>query len=365
MKIAEILHCLECMADPALQENYDNTGLLTGNPVWECPGVLVTLDATEEVVEEAAALNCNLIVAHHPIIFHGLKKITGRNYVEKTVISAIKKDIAIYAIHTNLDNILAGVNGRMADRLGLVDRKIISPRPGSLRKIYTFAPLDYAEKVRAALFEAGAGHIGNYSETSFNSEGSGTYKAGSEASPFLGKKGERHTEKETRVEVIFPSYLQQKVIKALLEAHPYEEVAYDVVSLGNADQSVGSGLWGRLPEKMKEQAFLAFVRERFQLPLIRHTRLNDRAVENVALCGGAGSFLIFNALSLAVDFFITSDIKYHEFFEANDQMVIADIGHFESEQFTVELIHDKLREKFPNFAVLKSGVKTNPVHYYL
>jgi dinuclear metal center YbgI/SA1388 family protein len=364
MKIAEIISPLESLAPLAYQENYDNAGLITGHGQWDCSGVLLTLDATEPVIAEAIAKGYNLIIAHHPIIFGGLKKITGKNYVEKAVIAAIKNDIALYALHTNLDNVLSGVNGRIADRLGLIDRQVLAPKSSTLKKMYSFVPLDHAEEVRNALFHAGAGWIGNYSEASFNAEGMGTYKAGPGANPFAGKMGERHAEKEIKIEVIFPGHLQAQVLEALLEAHPYEEVAYDLVDLANPGKAVGSGLVGRLPASMEEEDFLAFVKDRFQLSLIRHTRLNKRPVQKIALCGGAGSFLIFNALDAGADFFISSDFKYHEFFDANDRLVLADIGHFESEQFTIDLFYDILREKFPNFAVLKSGTKTNPVHYY-
>jgi len=364
MKIADIIKALEMIAPPVYQEAYDNSGLLTGDSEWNCQAVLVTLDATEHVIEEAISRGCNLIIAHHPIIFGGLKKINGKNYVEKAVIAAIRNNIALYAFHTNLDNVTAGVNGRIADRLGLTDRRVLAPKPAALKKIYTFVPVEHAEKVRTTLFAAGAGRIGNYSEASFNAEGLGTYRAGPGAHPFIGQVGERHTEKEIRIEVIFPAYLQQGILQALLAAHPYEEVAYDLVELANVHPGIGAGLTGQLPQPMSETDFLAVLKQQFQLQVIRHTKLTGRPVNRVAVCGGAGSFLIFNALSSNADFYITSDIKYHEFFDANDRMVLADIGHFESEQFTIDLFYDILSEKFPTFAVLKSGIKTNPVHYY-
>jgi len=365
MQIAEIIALLESVAPPSLQEHYDNAGLLTGNAGWPCTGALCTLDATEEVIKEAVQQNCNLVVAHHPIIFGGLKKINGKNYVEKAVITAIKNDIAIYAIHTNLDNVLAGVNGMMAGKLGLVNTRILAPKEATLKKLYTFVPLEQAEQVRAALFAAGGGHIGNYNECSFGVEGTGTFKGGEDTNPFVGKPGERHYEKELKVEVIFPSYLQAPVVKALLAAHPYEEVAYDVVDLANAHPRIGSGLVGELPEPMPETAFLTLLKQSFNLSLIRHTALLGRPVKKVALCGGAGSFLVSKALASGADVYVTADMKYHEFFDANDRIVIADIGHFESEQFTIDLLAAILREKFPTFAVLKTAVKTNPVHYFV
>ncbi|MEP7255542.1 MAG: Nif3-like dinuclear metal center hexameric protein [Ferruginibacter sp.] len=365
MKIQDITSFLESVAPPVLQESYDNAGLLTGNGNWDCTGVITTLDTTEEVVLEAIEKKCNLIVAHHPIIFGGLRKITGKNYVEKTVITAIKNDIAIYAIHTNLDNVLHGVNAAIADKLGLINRAILQPKSGTLKKLFTFVPVAHAEKLRSAIFAAGAGHISNYSECSFNTKGEGTFKPGEGTNPFTGKIGERHTEEEMKLEMIFPAWLENKILIAMMAAHPYEEVAYDIVSLENQNQQVGSGLVGDLAEPVKETEFLNLLKEKFNLSVIRHTPLKGKPVKKVALCGGAGSFLIGAAIAAGADFYISADIKYHEFFDANGRLVVADIGHYESEQFTIDLLFDILRQKFPTFAVLKTGVKTNPVHYFL
>jgi dinuclear metal center YbgI/SA1388 family protein len=364
MQISAILGFLESLAPPAYQESYDNAGLITGSSSWECAGVLTTLDATEEVVKEAILRGCNLIVAHHPIVFRGLKRLNGANYIERTVIAAIKGDVAIYAIHTNLDNVTAGVNGRIAALLGIVGGKPLLSREGVLQKLFCFVPVDHLEAVRSAVFAAGAGHIGRYSECGFAAEGSGTFLAGEGTQPFIGQQGSRHTEKEARLEVILPAHLSGNVVKAMIGAHPYEEVAYDLVALANTHPEVGSGLVGELGEEMPERAFLDRIKSVFGVPVIRHTRLTGRGVKRVAVCGGAGSLLISNALSAGANFYITSDVKYHEFFDAGDGMVIADVGHFESEQFTVDLLFEVLREKFRNFAVLKSDVKTNPVHYY-
>ncbi len=364
MKIKDIINVLENTASPSLQEPYDNAGLITGNEQQECMGVVCALDATEAVVDEAIERGCNMVVAHHPVIFKGLKRITGKNYVERTVIKAIKNDIAVYAMHTNLDNVITGVNGRMADRLGLINRAVLLPRPGTLKKLFNFVPVEHAQTLRAAVFNAGGGHIGNYSQCSFNMEGLGTFKGEEGTHPFAGIAGKLHHEKEIKVEVIFPAWLEQKIIQALIAAHPYEEPAYDVIRLENTHRYIGAGLTGSLPQPMEESAFLAFLKESFQLRGIRHTALKGRPIQQVALCGGAGSFLIFNALHANADIFISADIKYHEFFDADNRMVIADIGHFESEQYTVDLLHDILLEKFPTFAVLKTAVNTNPVFYY-
>jgi dinuclear metal center YbgI/SA1388 family protein len=364
MKIADIVTCLESVAPPSLQEGYDNAGLLTGQASWTCTGVLCTLDATEAVIQEAIEKNCNCVVAHHPIIFSGLKKINGKNYVERAIITAIKNDIAIYAIHTNLDNVLAGVNGKMADRLSLTNRQILSPKPATLKKLFTFVPVEQAEQVRAAIFSAGGGHIGNYSECSFGVEGAGTFKGGPGTHPFAGKPGERHAEKELKIEVVFPAWLQGAITGAMMAAHPYEEVAYDVIDLFNSHPGLGAGLFGQLPQPMEEKAFLALVKKQFGVPVIRHTPLQGKPVQKIALCGGAGSFLVSKALAAGADVYITADMKYHEFFDADGRLVIADIGHFESEQFTTDLLAAHLQEKFPTFAVLKTGIVTNPVHYF-
>ncbi len=365
MKISEIIRSLEEWAPLSLQESYDNAGLITGDSSWNCSGILITLDATKAVIEEAIANNCNLVLAHHPIIFGGLKKINGKNYVEEAVITAIKNDIAVYAIHTNLDNIISGVNARIADKLGLLNPKILLPKENQLRKLYTFVPEAQLEKVRLAIFEAGAGGIGNYSECSFNTPGTGTFKGAENTNPFVGKPGERHCENEVRLEVIFPAWIQSKLLNALFSSHPYEEVAYDVVTLQNNFQDTGSGLIGELQEELSEEAFLKQIKTAFGLKLIRHTPLRGKKVKKVALCGGAGSFLIGRAVAAGADFYITGDVKYHEFFDANGRLVIADIGHYESEQFTTDLLFEHLQRKFPTFALLKAKTVTNPVNYFI
>lgn len=364
MQIANFLAALEQWAPPSLQEEYDNSGLITGNSQWNCKGILVCLDATEAVLAEAQSRGCNLVIAHHPIVFKGLKRITGRNYVERTIIEAIKKDIAIYAVHTNLDNIINGVNSAMADKLHLEQRQILHPKKEQLKKLFTFVPEADAEQVRAAIFKAGAGHIGNYSETSFNTSGMGTFKPGEGANPTIGSIGKREEVAEIKMEVIFPGWLQNGIIRAMKEAHPYEEVAYDIVSLDNDLQQVGSGLVGKLPQPVSEGQFLQILKKAFGLSVIRHTVLSGKMIEKVALCGGAGSFLTQAAISSGADAYVTADVKYHEFFDADGHLLLADIGHWESEQFTIDLIHDYLKDKFPTFAVLKTGVKTNPVEYF-
>jgi dinuclear metal center YbgI/SA1388 family protein len=364
MQISGIISLLESLAHPSLQESYDNAGLITGDPEWNCSGILCSLDSTEEVINEAIQKKCNLIVAHHPIIFSGLKKINGKNYVEKAVITAIKNDIAIYAIHTNLDNVLNGVSGRMASLIGLQNTEVLSLKTATLKKLFTFVPIDKAEQVKEAIFKAGGGFIGNYSECSFTVEGTGTFKAGVGTDPYVGKIGEQHQEKEGRIEVIFPAHLEGAIVKAMIAAHPYEEVAYDVVTLDNRHPDTGSGVIGELQTPMDEKAFLTHLKSIFKLKMVRHSPLTGKMIKRVAVCGGAGSFLVSRALAAGADSFVTADMKYHEFFDANGRLLVADIGHYESEQFTIDLLTEYLEQKFPTFAVLKTGVMTNPVNYF-
>lgn len=363
MQIREVTTYLETIAPPAYQEHYDNAGLIVGDPSAEISKVLLCIDSTEDVVAEAIENGCNLIIAHHPIVFRGLKKLNGKNYVERTVMKAIKNDIAIYCMHTNLDNVLLGVNHKICDKLNLINRSILAPKEGLQKKLITFCPVDDAEKVRDALFEAGAGHIGNYSETSYNSEGFGTFKGDETTNPHVGEKGERHHEKEIKIETIFPAYIEQSLIAALLKAHPYEEVAYDIFTLDNLHNLVGSGMIGQLESPVEEQAFLKSLKEKLQTACVRHTPLLGKEIKTVAVCGGAGSFLLSTAIKAHADIFITGDFKYHDFFDAEGKIIIADVGHYESEQFTTELFHDLLTKKFNNFALLFSKINTNPINY--
>jgi len=363
MTIRDIIQVIEAFAPLSYQESYDNAGLIFGSGDMEVKGVLLTLDATEAVLDEALEKGCNLVIAHHPIVFGGLKKINGKNYVERVAIKAIKHDIAVYAAHTNLDNVRAGVSAMMAGRLSLQHTKVLAPKRELLRKLYTFAPAADAEIVRQALFEAGAGHIGKYSECSFYHDGTGTFKGAPDTDPYVGKPGERHLEGEIKIEVIFPAHLEGQVIRAMLQHHPYEEAAYDIVKLENEWAEVGSGLIGSLPEAMEEMDFLRLVKEQFKTGCLRYTPLRGKKVQKVAVCGGAGSFLLKKAIAAGADAYVSADFKYHEFFDAENQLIIADVGHFESEQFAVELFYHILTENFRNFAPLKSTISTNPVNY--
>ncbi len=363
MTVYDITGYLDTLAPPSLQESYDNAGLLVGEGHTACTGVLVTLDVTEAVVQEAIDHGCNLIVAHHPIIFGGLKRLTGRTYAERVVMQALRHNIAIYAIHTNLDNVLDGVNRRIAERLGLVQMSILAPLSGRLKKLITFVPNNHVEPVRKALFAAGAGRIGLYDECSFNTEGLGTFRPLEGSNPYLGRHGVRQHEPEVRIEVILPAHTERTVLSALRQAHPYEEVAYDIVSLDNSWQEAGAGMVGMLPEPMEETAFLHWVRQQLPTGCIRHTPLLGKPISKVALCGGSGSFLLPDAIAAGAQVFLSADFTYHKFFDADGRIVIADIGHFESEQFTRDLLVERLKEKFANFAVRLSTIDTNPVQY--
>lgn len=363
MKIQDVIQHLEEIAPLAFQESYDNCGLLTGHSQQSVSQALITLDCTEEIVDEAIAKGCELIIAHHPIIFKGLKKLNGKNYIERTIIKAIKHDIAIYAIHTNLDNVHTGVSKKICDKLGLINCQTLAPKSDLVSKIIVYCPSEQAASVREAMWEAGAGSIGNYDNCSFNSIGEGTFRGNEHSNPHVGLKGETHAETEIKIEMIFPTHLQGKVLKAMYAQHPYEEVAYDLIKLNNKHQRVGSGMIGDLPEEMDSMHFLKSLKESMQTDCVRFTKAPSEKVKRIAVCGGAGSFLLGKAKQLQADVFITGDFKYHEFFDAENQLIIADIGHYESEQFTKELIQDILKEKFPKFATHLSELNTNPINY--
>ena len=363
MRIHDIIQELERWAPRSWQESYDNAGLITGDAAWDCTGVLCCLDATEAVIEEAIQRGCNLVVAHHPILFGGIKRIDPRHYVGRALIRSIRYDVAIYAIHTNLDNLLEGVNGAMADRLGLLNRSVLMPKSQQLKKLNTYVPAAHVDAVANALFAAGAGHIGRYDQCSFRQAGEGSFRALEGASPHVGKLGVQHREPEWKLEVLYPATLESSLLAALRSAHPYEEVAYDLVALSNTHPSIGSGLIGELPEALPEEEFLGRIKSIFGVVSLRHTATIGRAIHRVALCGGAGSFLISNSLDQNADAFLTADLKYHEFFEADNRLLLVDLGHYESEQYTIDLLQAFLAEKFPTFAILKTGLITNPVRY--
>lgn len=364
MKIKDLIAPLEAWAPRSLQEDYDNSGLQVGDPEAEVDSSLVCLDCTEAVVEEAVAKGCGLIISHHPVIFRGLKSLVAKSHVERTVLAAIKHGIALYAIHTNLDNVIDGVNGEIAERLGLKPVRTLSPKPSQLRKLVVFAPLEHAEAVRNAVFEAGGGHIGNYDECSFTAGGMGTFRPGPGTNPFSGTHGVRSSDAEFRLEFIYHAPRERAIVAAMVAAHPYEEVAYDLYPILNAHAGIGSGLLGEWEAPMTETTFLAKLKQVFGLQAIRHTRLLGGPIRRVALCGGSGAFLIGAAKAAGADAYLTGDVKYHEFFEADGKLLLADIGHYGSEQFTMHLIQRRLGEHFPTFAVRLTETVTDPIHHY-
>ena len=363
MTIKDITDSIEEIAPLHYAEDFDNVGLLIGNYSTAVTGVLVTLDTLENVVDEAIANKCNLIVSFHPIIFSGLKKLNGSSYVERVVIKAIQHNIAIYAIHTALDNSVKGVSAKMAEVLGLKNTKILLPKSGMIQKLTTYVPNKDAEKVRKALHKAGAGDIGNYSDCSFNMQGVGTYRGNENSNPTLGEKGTFHTENETFISVVYEKHLENDILQALFKAHPYEEVAYDIVTTNNRHQHIGMGMVGELENELSEKDFFKNLKKRFNLESIRHSKLLNTPIKKIAVLGGSGSFAIDAAKHSKADIYISADFKYHEFYKAENQLILADIGHYESEQFTKNLLADYLTEKFRNFAIILSKSNTNPINY--
>lgn len=363
MKIAEIIKYLESVYPLDYQESYDNCGIQVGKTNTEFTSALITLDVTEAQVDEAISKNCNFIISHHPLIFKGIKKIAGQSAIERIIEKAIKNDISIYSLHTNLDNHILGLNGFIAEKLGLKNIRVLQTKDNLLKKLVVYCPESHAELVRNTLFEAGAGHIGNYDSCSFNTEGRGSFRGNNLSNPFVGVPNELHFENEIRIEVVFPAILQKGLIASMLKAHPYEEVACDVFSIDNAYKNIGSGIVGELEKPMHVQDFLKKIQQLFFIPSIKHNKPSSETISRVAFCGGSGSFLIPFARKARADVFVTGDISYHDFF--NDQLFIADIGHYESEVHSTELIASQLTKKFNTFAFLISEIKSNPVNYFI
>jgi len=364
MKLSALLPILEEMAPLAYAEDFDNVGLLVGDQNQKISGILVCHDALEQVIEEAIAKKCNLVVCFHPILFSGLKKITGKNYVERAIVKAIKNDIAIYAVHTALDNHQNGVNKIFCQALGLINTKILIPKENFIKKLVTYTIPENAEKLRNALFDAGAGKIGNYEDCSFNSQGIGTYMGNENSNPEIGARFEFVQNTEIKIEVTFEKHLEAKILKALFANHLYEEVAYEIYELTNKHQNIGLGMLGELPKSLSETDFLTLVKEKIQTGGIRHSAFLNKPIQKVAVLGGSGSFAIRAAIASGADAFLTADLKYHQFYEAENRLLLADVGHFESERFTKKYIVDYLKEKITNFAIILSEENTNPVQYF-
>jgi len=363
MKVKEILSFLEEKFPLAYQESYDNAGLITGDREADATGVLVCLDVSEAVLDEALALGANVIVSHHPLIFHGIKKLNPHAYPDRLLMLAVRNNLNLYACHTNADNFKYGVNARLAEKLGLTNTYILNPLSGRLYKLVTFVPHQYAARVRQAMFEAGAGHIGAYDHCSYNVEGYGTFRGSEAANPFVGEKGIDHTEPETRVEVIFPDYLQDKILHQMMKVHPYEEVAYDIIPLANASPMAGAGLAGYLPEPVDTDTFLAEVKKALGVHSLRYSGTTKNNVHKIAVCGGSGSFLVPACVAAGADAFVTADVKYHQFIEAADKLLLIDAGHYETEAGAKEIFYELLTKKFSNFAVHFSKRESNPVNY--
>jgi len=363
MKIKEVLAEIEKLAPLAYAEDFDNVGLLVGDKNQTVKGILIAHDALEKVVDEAIEKDCNLIISYHPIIFKGLKSLTGKNYVERAVMKAIKNDISIYATHTALDNSFEGMNAMICEKLNLKNRQVLMHQAHTIKKLVTYVPKRDAARVRQAIFDAGAGNIGNYDHCSFNLEGKGSFRGNEASNPTLGEKGVIHFEDEIQLNITFPKHRESAVISALLEAHPYEEVAYEIFQIENRNQHIGIGMIGERAETISEKDFLKELKNTFNLSVIRHSNLLNKDIKKVAVLGGSGSFGISAAKSAGADVFVTGDLKYHDFFQAENQILLADIGHYETEQFTKELLHSYLKEKFRNFAIVLSGINTNPIQY--
>ncbi|GAA4236629.1 Nif3-like dinuclear metal center hexameric protein [Postechiella marina] len=364
MIVQDVINQLEELAPLAYAEDFDNVGLLVGDKNNKITGVLITLDTLETVVDEAIAKNCNLIVSFHPIIFKGLKKLTGKSYVERVVMKAIKNDIAIYSMHTALDNALQGVNDMICNQLELINKRILIPQSHSIKKLTTYVPKDEAEQLRNALFRAGGGSLGNYDACSFNANGIGTFKANENAKPTKGKKGQVHFEEETKITITYAKHAESNILKALFKTHSYEEVAYEITSIENKNQNIGMGMVAELTEPMQPEAFLKYLKAKMNTKLIRHSALINKPIKRIAVLGGSGSFAIQAAKQAEADVFITSDLKYHDFFTAENRIILADIGHYESEQYTKNLLVAYLTKKISNFAIVLSKTNTNPVKYF-
>ena len=363
MKLKELCSYLDSAVPLSFQEGYDNSGLQLGLPDKEISSALLTVDVTEEVLDEAAYAGCDIIVSHHPVIFACLKRLSGQSLAERILLKAIRLDIAIYSSHTNLDVINNGVSRKMAEKMDLMNVKVLSPLRNRLLKLVTYVPDNHLDKVKEAIFEAGAGLTGGYDNCGFSSQGTGSFRGSESTNPFVGEKGKVHFEKETRFETVLYSHLKDKVVNALLEAHPYEEPAYDIYLLENENIEAGMGCTGELSEAMEEGEFLKFISELFTAKSLRYSGLTGKKIKKVALCGGSGGFLLNDALYAGADAFVTAEIKYHSYFETGKKMLLADIGHYESEKFSAEILYDLIIKKFPKSALRFSEINTNPINY--
>ena len=363
MTVQEVVDTINSFAPLSYQESYDNAGINIGNESMPVKAVLITLDVTEAVVSEAVSIGANLIISHHPVIFKGIKQINNHSYTGRLIQQLIKNDITVYSGHTNVDVTWGGVNMKICEKLGLQNTRVLEPMKENLLKIVVFAPTEHAEQVREGMFKAGAGHIGDYDKCSYYLEGTGSFRGSDETNPFVGEKGSIHYEPETRIETVVPREKLRKVVRSMINAHPYEEVAYDVYPLLNEYQRAGMGMIGELPKSKNKADFLNHVKNTFRCEVLKYTHMEKDELKKVAVCGGSGSFLLPKAISLGADAIISADFKYHQYFDAEGKIMICDVGHYESEQFTKEIFYDLLTEKFTNFAVHLSKINTNPINF--
>jgi dinuclear metal center YbgI/SA1388 family protein len=363
MKLKDLCYYLDSAVPLSFQEDYDNSGLQVGLPEREITSAIITIDVTEEVLNEAISEKCDIIISHHPLIFNGIKKITGRTFTERIINKAVKHDIAIYSSHTNLDIFNTGVSRKMAEKLALREIKVLSPLKNRLLKLVTYIPESHLKIVSEAIFEAGAGVTGNYDRCAFTTTGTGSFRGNEFSRPFVGEAGKMHFEKEIRFETVLFSHLKERVIRTLLEIHPYEEVAYDIYMLDNDNGEVGLGCVGQLSDPIGAGDFLNLVASVFESKGLRYSKPVSESVRKVALCGGSGISLLNVAVASGADVFITADIKYHNFFDADNKILLVDVGHFESEKFSTEILYDLIIKKFPKFAVRFSETNTNPINY--
>lgn len=363
MKILDVIKYLDQLIPAGYQESYDNCGLQVGDTSAEITGALISLDLTEAVVDEAVETRSNLIVTHHPFIFGGLKHIDADSPAGRIIYKLIRNGIAVYSAHTSLDKLSNGVSAQLAKRLGLCNLRILAPDSDSLKQLVVYCPKEQSQQLKDALYAAGAGNIGNYRHCSYSVNGTGTFEPLQGANPFVGTVGSETYTSEERIEMVYPKAFENKIVSALKANHPYETPAYSLIPLSNANPDVGLGIVGELPEDVEIETFIETVKQTVGIPVVRHSELCRKKVRTVALCGGAGAEFIGTAVAQNADIYLTSDIKYHDFQKATGHIVLADIGHYESEQFAKEFFYDKLSEKFRIFAIRIAKTETNFVGY--
>ena len=365
MTVGDLCGWLEQRAPLRFQEDYDNSGLLVGQRSWTVTGVLCCLDADEAVVHEAVARGCNVVLSHHPIVFKGLKRLTGATAVERTVALALKHNVALYAGHTNWDSIQGGVSFSLAQRLGLVAPRIMMPRGGELLNLVVYVPAEHASPVAEAAFGAGAGRIGAYDECHFSGSGTGTFRPLDGAQPFVGQIGVREVADEHRLEFVLPKHRKSAVQQAVWAAHPYEEVAHSWISLDNSWSEVGYGAVGNLPEPIRLGDFLAVCAAQLGAESVRYSTSSlDRIVQRIAVCGGSGAEFAGAAAAAGADAYVTGDLKYHGFQDPPGGLVLVDVGHGESERPFIDDWAELIRSEFVTFAVLISETDNRPVRTY-